>query len=44
MVIYKQFIHGSYYAFVDGMLWRISRFSCKEKADLVEILQHKLYG
>ena len=43
MTIYKQFAHGSYYAFVDGMLWRISSFSCKEQTDLAEILQHRLY-
>ena len=37
MLIWVHFDHGSYYAFVDGELWRISSFTCKEKSDLTEI-------
>lgn len=44
MIIYKQFAHGSYYAFIDGELWRISSFSCKEKSALAETLRNKMYG
>ena len=44
MMIFKQFSHGSYYAFVNGELWRISSFSCKEKTNLAETLTDKMYG
>ena len=43
MTIWTNFSHGAYYAFIDGELWRISSFSCKQYSALAEILKERLY-
>ena len=42
MKILIHFTHGSYYALVDGELWRMSSFSCRKNPVLFETVENKI--